>query len=119
MTDKQYREIEGRTMAYVEAGEGDPIVFLHGNPTSSYLWRNVIPHLAGLGHCLAPDLIGMGDSDKLPDSGPHSYTFVVGQEAQGLITRAVVRIRGRARRRSSRWPRASACGNSGGCGLYR
>jgi haloalkane dehalogenase len=76
MTDKQYREIEGRTMAYVEAGEGDPIVFLHGNPTSSYLWRNVIPHLAGLGHCLAPDLIGMGDSDKLPDSGPHSYTFV-------------------------------------------
>src|SRR5215207_6828903 len=76
MTDKQYREIEGCTMAYVEAGEGDPIVFLHGNPASSNLWRNVIPHLAGLGHCLAPDLIGMGDSDKLPDSGPHSYTFV-------------------------------------------
>src|SRR5215204_5012585 len=76
MTDMQYREIEGCTMAYVEAGEGDPIVFLHGNPASSNLWRNVIPHLAGLGHCLAPDLIGMGDSDKLPDSGPHSYTFV-------------------------------------------
>jgi haloalkane dehalogenase len=63
-------------MAYVEVGEGNPIVFLHGNPTSSYLWRNVIPHVAGLGRCLAPDLIGMGDSDKLPDSGPQSYTFV-------------------------------------------
>jgi haloalkane dehalogenase len=63
-------------MAYVETGAGDPIVLLHGNPTSSYLWRNVIPHLAGLGRCIAPDLIGMGDSDKLPDSGPRSYTFV-------------------------------------------
>ncbi|MDH4365013.1 MAG: haloalkane dehalogenase, partial [Acidimicrobiia bacterium] len=66
---------EGRTMAWVEVGEGDPIVFLHGNPTSSYLWRNVIPHLTGLGRCIAPDLIGMGDSDKLPDSGPGSYTL--------------------------------------------
>jgi haloalkane dehalogenase len=63
-------------MAYFEAGTGDPIVFLHGNPTSSYLWRNVIPHLNGLGRCIAPDLIGMGDSDKLPNSGPSSYTFV-------------------------------------------
>jgi haloalkane dehalogenase len=63
-------------MAYVEVGEGDPIVFLHGNPTSSYLWRNVIPHLEGLGRCIAPDLIGMGDSAKLPNSGPGSYTFV-------------------------------------------
>jgi haloalkane dehalogenase len=68
--------VHGRSMAYVEAGEGDPIVFLHGNPTSSYLWRNVMPHLAGLGRCLAPDLIGMGDSEKLPDSGPDSYRFV-------------------------------------------
>jgi haloalkane dehalogenase len=76
MTNKQYRQVHGRTMAYVEIGEGDPIVFLHGNPDSSYGWRNVMPHVAGLGRCIAPDLIGMGDSDKLPDSGPYSYTFV-------------------------------------------
>jgi haloalkane dehalogenase len=63
-------------MAYVEAGEGDPIVLLHGNPTSSYLWRNVLPHLQARGRCIAPDLIGMGDSDKLPESGPGSYRFV-------------------------------------------
>ncbi len=63
-------------MAYVEVGEGDPIVLLHGNPTSSYLWRNVLPHLQPRGRCIAPDLIGMGDSDKLPDSGPSSYRFV-------------------------------------------
>jgi haloalkane dehalogenase len=63
-------------MAYVEAGRGDPIVFLHGNPTSSFLWRNIIPHLAPLGRCIAPDLIGMGDSGKLADSGPDAYRFV-------------------------------------------
>jgi haloalkane dehalogenase len=63
-------------MAYVEAGDGDPIVLLHGNPTSSYLWRNVLPHLQPTGRCIAPDLIGMGDSDKLPESGPGSYRFV-------------------------------------------
>jgi haloalkane dehalogenase len=63
-------------MAYVEVGQGDPIVLLHGNPTSSYLWRNVLPHLQPLGRCIAPDLIGMGDSDKLPNSGPGSYRFV-------------------------------------------
>jgi haloalkane dehalogenase len=57
-------------------GAGDPIVLLHGNPTSSYLWRNVLPHLQPRGRCIAPDLIGMGDSDKLPDSGPGSYRFV-------------------------------------------
>jgi haloalkane dehalogenase len=73
---KQWQEILGRTMAYVEVGTGNPIVFLHGNPTSSYLWRNVIPHVQDLGRCIAPDLIGMGDSDKLPNSGPNSYTFV-------------------------------------------
>jgi len=59
-------------MAYVETGSGDPIVFMHGNPTSSYLWRNVIPHLEGLGRCLAPDLIGMGQSGKNPGG---SYRF--------------------------------------------
>jgi len=68
--------VKGREMAFVERGEGDPIVFLHGNPTSSYLWRNVIPHLEDQGRCLAPDLIGMGDSEKLPDPGPGRYRFV-------------------------------------------
>jgi pimeloyl-ACP methyl ester carboxylesterase len=73
---KQRRRVLGREMAYVEVGQGDPIVLLHGNPTSSYLWRNVLPHLQPLGRCIAPDLIGMGDSDKLCDGGPGSYRFV-------------------------------------------
>lgn len=60
-------------MAYIDEGEGDPIVFLHGNPTSSYLWRNIIPEVEGLGRCLAPDLIGMGQSGKNPNG---SYRFV-------------------------------------------
>jgi haloalkane dehalogenase len=66
-------KVDGVEMAYVDVGAGEPIVFLHGNPTSSYLWRNVIPHLAGLGRCLAPDLVGMGDSGRAPDG---SYRFV-------------------------------------------
>ncbi len=65
--------VAGTEIAYIDAGQGDPIVFLHGNPTSSYLWRNVIPHLEGVGRCLAPDLVGMGDSGKAPDG---SYRFV-------------------------------------------
>lgn len=73
---KQYATVHGKRMAYFEAGEGDPIVFLHGNPTSSYLWRNIIPHVQNLGRCIAPDLIGMGDSDKLENAGPDSYRFV-------------------------------------------
>jgi haloalkane dehalogenase len=73
---KQRRRALDHEMAYVEAGQGDPIVLLHGNPTSSYLWRNVIPHLQPLGRCIAPDLIGMGDSDKLSNGGPNSYRFV-------------------------------------------
>lgn len=73
--------VKGKTMAYVELGpdnpdKQDPIVFLHGNPTSSYLWRNIMPHLTDQGRCIAPDLIGMGDSDKLENSGPDRYTFV-------------------------------------------
>ncbi len=68
--------VKGKTMAYVEMGSGDPIIFQHGNPTSSYLWRNVMPHLKDQGRCIAPDLIGMGDSDKLDNSGPDRYTFV-------------------------------------------
>ena len=66
------REVD---MTYVDAGHGDPIVFLHGNPTSSYLWRNVIPHVQPLGRCIAPDLIGMGDSTKLPDPKRGDYSF--------------------------------------------
>jgi len=73
---KSFVEVNGKRMAFVEMGEGDPIVFLHGNPTSSYLWRNIMPALAGLGRCIAPDLIGMGDSDKLENSGPDRYRFV-------------------------------------------
>jgi haloalkane dehalogenase len=60
-------------VSYVDTGEGLPIVFLHGNPTSSYLWRNIIPYVAGLGRCLAPDLVGMGQSGKSP---ARSYRFV-------------------------------------------
>jgi haloalkane dehalogenase len=73
---KQRQRVLGREMAYVEVGQGDPVVLLHGNPTSSYLWRNVLPYLKPLGRCIAPDLLGMGDSDKLPDSGAGSYRFV-------------------------------------------
>ena len=72
-TEKKSAAINGRKMAWVEAGDGDPILFLHGNPTSSYLWR---PHLKTMGRCIAPDLIGMGDSEKLEDSGPDRYRFV-------------------------------------------
>lgn len=74
----QYREINGSRMAYVDEGEGtaaSTIVFQHGNPTSSYLWRNVMPHLEGLGRLVACDLIAMGASDKLGDSGPGSYHY--------------------------------------------
>jgi haloalkane dehalogenase len=67
-------------MACVDVGSGAPIVFQHGNPTSSYLWRNVIPHLADQGRCIAIDLIGMGDSDKLPESGPDRYGFLEHRE---------------------------------------
>src|SRR5713101_10007180 len=73
---KKRQLVLGQEMAYVEVGSGDPIVFLHGNPTFSYIWRNIIPHVEALGRCIAPDLIGMGDSQKLPVSGPGSYTFV-------------------------------------------
>ena len=72
---KRFIEVDDRRMAYVEMGEGSPIVFQHGNPTSSYLWRNVMPMLAHRGRCIALDLVGMGDSDKLINSGPNSYTY--------------------------------------------
>lgn len=72
---KRYAQVLGRRMAYVERGEGAPIVLLHGNPTSSYLWRDVVAELSGLGRAIAPDLIGMGDSDKLPADDTARYTF--------------------------------------------
>lgn len=72
--------VKGKSMSYVEMGEGDPIIFQHGNPTSSYLWRNIMPHLAAQGRCIAIDLIGMGDSDKLDDVDSDSYTFVQHRE---------------------------------------
>ena len=72
---KRRVDVRGLDMAYVEVGTGDPIVFLHGNPTSSYLWRNVIPHVEHLGRCIAPDMVGMGDSDPLPGSGAGRYKF--------------------------------------------
>jgi len=74
--EKRRAAVLGLEMAYFEVGTGDPIVFLHGNPTSSYLWRNIIPHVSDRGRCIAPDLIGMGDSEPLADSGPDSYRFV-------------------------------------------
>ena len=75
LAKKKTIKVLGKNMAYVEMGAGEPVVFLHGNPTSSYLWRNVMSGVIDLGRCIAIDLIGMGDSDKLDDSGPHRYTF--------------------------------------------
>ncbi len=72
---KKYLDVAGQRMAYVEQGQGSPIVFQHGNPTSSYLWRNILPRLADRGRCIALDLLGMGDSAKLPASGPDRYTL--------------------------------------------
>ena len=73
-------EVLGHQVAYRAVGSGDPVVFLHGNPTSSYLWRNIMPQIAGQGRCIAPDLIGMGDSDKLAGSDPDRYAYAVHRE---------------------------------------
>jgi haloalkane dehalogenase len=88
---KKFVGVHGKRMAYVELGEGEPVfLFLHGNPTSSYLWRNVTPEVAGLGRCLAPDLIGMGDSDKLANPGPDTYRYGTHREfLWGLIDAAM------------------------------
>ncbi|MGH8598285.1 MAG: haloalkane dehalogenase [Gammaproteobacteria bacterium] len=72
---KKFVTVDGQEMAYIEMGTGNPIVFQHGNPTSSYLWRNILPKLSAFGRCIALDLIGMGNSDKLADSGPTRYTL--------------------------------------------
>ena len=79
---KKFIEINGLRMAYIDEGQGDPIVFQHGNPTSSYLWRNVMRRCEGLGRLIACDLIGMGDSDKLPDPGPGRYSYA---EQRGFL----------------------------------
>ena len=85
--EKQFQTVKQKRIAYVDVGDGDAIVLLHGNPTSSYLWRNVIPELAGCGRILAPDLIGQGDSEKLPASdGPDRYSFQVADDhLEGLF----------------------------------
>ena len=72
---KKFIKVNNKKMAYIEMGHGDPIIFQHGNPTSSYLWRNIMPHLAKQGRCIAIDLIGMGDSEKLDQSGPNKYLY--------------------------------------------
>ena len=73
--NKKYIDVLGKQIAYVEMGDGDPIIFQHGNPTSSYLWRNIMPQLQSLGRCIAMDLIGMGDSEKLEDKGNMTYSY--------------------------------------------
>ena len=76
--EKKFASVKGKQIAYVEEGSGDPIVLLHGNPTSSFLWRNVIPELVESGRVIVPDLIGQGDSEKLPASeGPERYSLEV------------------------------------------
>ena len=76
--EKKFASVNGKQIAYVEEGSGDPIVLLHGNPTSSFLWRNVVPELVGSGRVIVPDLIGQGDSEKLPASdGPERYSLEV------------------------------------------
>ncbi|WP_146346148.1 haloalkane dehalogenase [Falsiphaeobacter marinintestinus] len=88
--EKSFVTVNGKRMAYHERGDGDPIVFLHGNPTSSYLWRNVVPHVAGMGRIIVPDLIGMGDSDKLDTPGPDSYRFVEHRDyLDGLLEQVI------------------------------
>jgi len=92
--EKRWMRVRGSSMAYVDVGPGDPIVLLHGNPTSSYLWRNIIPALEPLGRCIAPDLIGMGDSDKLEPGGSDRYRFVEHREyLDGLLETLGVKAR--------------------------
>jgi haloalkane dehalogenase len=87
---KKTVDVLGARMAYHQRGEGAPVLFLHGNPTSSYLWRDVIPELEGLGRLIAPDLIGMGDSAKLPDPGPDTYRFTTHRDYLEAFIDAVI-----------------------------
>ena len=73
--DKKYVSILGKKMAYLDEGIGESIVFLHGNPTSSFLWRNIYPHVVGMGRIVIPDLIGMGDSEKLEGIDNPDYKY--------------------------------------------
>src|SRR5258706_15776259 len=82
--------VRGQNIAYHERGEGAPVLFLHGNPTSSYLWRDVIPELEGLGRLIAPDLIGMGDSAKLPNPDSDTYRFTTHRRYLGAFIDAVI-----------------------------
>jgi haloalkane dehalogenase len=83
-------DVLGSRMAYHERGEGAPVLLLHGNPTSSYLWRDVIPQLEGRGRLIAPDLIGMGDSGKLPNPGPDTYRFATHRQYLAAFIDAVI-----------------------------
>jgi haloalkane dehalogenase len=83
-------DVLGSRMAYHERGEGAPVLFLHGNPTSSYLWRDVIPELEGHGRLIVPDLIGMGDSAKLPNPGPDTYRFTTHRDYLEAFIDAVI-----------------------------
>ena len=83
-------DVLGSRMAYHERGEGAPVLLLHGNPTSSYLWRNVIPQLEGRGRLIAPDLIGMGDSAKLPNPGPDTYRYATHRQYLAGFIDAVI-----------------------------
>lgn len=78
--EKKMIEVLGKQMAVHDSGSGQSVVFLHGNPTSSYLWRNIIPHVSSQARCIAPDLIGHGDSDKLDDTSSGQYSFVQHRE---------------------------------------
>ena len=73
--EKKYIEILGKKMAYFDDGLGDPIIFLHGNPASSFLWRNITPYVEGMGRIIIPDLIGMGDSEKLEGENNSDYKY--------------------------------------------
>lgn len=77
-------------MAYHERGEGAAVLFLHGNPTSSYLWRDVLPPVQGHGRLIVPDLIGMGDSAKLPNPGPDAYRFATHRKYLSAFIDAVI-----------------------------
>jgi len=90
---KKFQAVNGKRIAYVELGGGELVfLFLHGNPTSSYLWRNVMPEVAGFGRCVALDLIGMGDSDKIEHPGPDTYRFTTHRDfLWGFIEAAIGR----------------------------
>jgi haloalkane dehalogenase len=87
---KKTVDVLGFSMAYHQRGEGAPVLFLHGNPTSSYLWRDVIPELEGRGRLIAPDLIGMGDSAKLPNPDADTYRFTTHRDYLGAFIDAVI-----------------------------